>query len=112
MANPKTYKPTVAEEADPFPTPPATAVEPEIATAPELEPEPEPTKVEAAKQSRKASGGSPKPEPTPAEPAKATYRVWAHGTLQRNGKVYQPGDMLPLLVDEAAAIPCLERVES
>lgn len=37
------------------------------------------------------------------------YRVWEHGTLQRDGKVHQPGDELVLRPSEAEGIPCLVR---
>lgn len=40
----------------------------------------------------------------------ATYRVWAHGTLQRNGKTYQPGATLVLPIEIGDAIVCLSRV--
>jgi hypothetical protein len=49
------------------------------------------------------------PAPAPA-PTTRTYRVWAHGSFRRNGKRYAPGDTLELRDDDAAQIPCLERV--
>jgi hypothetical protein len=55
------------------------------------------------------------PAPAPpiaAKPTAGTYKVWAHGTLQRNGKTYQPGDTLTLDAAEADKIPCLELVAS
>ena len=50
--------------------------------------------------------------PALAPPTALTYQVWPHGTLQRNGKTYQPGDTLTLDPAEASKIPCLVRVES
>lgn len=53
----------------------------------------------------------PKAPPPPAPQAKgpALYRVWAHGSLQRNDETYASGATLTLHEDEAAQIPCLER---
>lgn len=42
------------------------------------------------------------PEPDPN--ATRTYRVWQHGELHRNGKVYRPGDTLDLTDAVAASI--------
>ena len=59
----------------------------------------------------------PKVEPIPpvvvppSPPGKARYRVWPHGDLHRNGKVYKPGDELILHEEEAANIVCLEQVK-
>lgn len=41
----------------------------------------------------------------------ALYRVWPHGTLQRNGRTLQPGDTIVLPEAEAAGIPCLLRAD-
>lgn len=43
----------------------------------------------------------------PPEPTHRLYQVWEHGTLQRDGKVYQPGDTITLPVAEGDAIECL-----
>ncbi len=51
------------------------------------------------------------PAPPPPEPGRKPYRVWRCGTLQRNGKTHQPGDVLFLLPEEASKIPCLTRVD-
>ncbi len=68
---------------------------------------------------RQALSKAPLPEPLPPEPAvipepaqavrSALYRVWPHGTLQRDGKTYQPGETLTLDPEVAKGIPCLER---
>lgn len=56
------------------------------------------------------------PAPLPARRGRAApvtesthrqYKVWEHGTLQRDGKVYQPGDELILPREEGDAIACL-----
>lgn len=80
-----------ATPADPPPAAPPAAPEPE---------EPAPLKTRA--QARAAIA------PPPPEPPTKLYRVWPHGTLQRNGQTYQPGDTLSLPPEVAAAIPCLE----
>jgi len=51
------------------------------------------------------------PPPPPEPPVKATYRVWPHGTLQHNGKTYEPGTVLMMRIDDASKIVCLERVD-
>ena len=59
----------------------------------------------------------PPPAPSPAPPAEAPpaaasarYRVWAHGTLQRDGRTHRPGEELVLPVDVGDRIVCLERL--
>ena len=47
--------------------------------------------------------------PAPAN-GKRAYKVWAYGTLQRNGTIHQPGDVLNMTPEEAAKIPCLEPI--
>jgi hypothetical protein len=40
--------------------------------------------------------------------AKQAFKVWSYGTLQRNGTIHRPGDVLHMTPEEAAKIPCLE----
>jgi hypothetical protein len=64
-----------------------------------------------AKQDSPAKTSAAAPAATPeAPPPTRRYRVWSHGTLQRDGKTLQPGDELTMAPDEAAKIPCLELV--
>lgn len=67
--------------------------------ASELEPEPLPAVLEVIPtRSALRAGAQPK----------ATYIVWSHGSLQRNGVAYGPGDSVELTAAEAAAIgPCV-----
>jgi hypothetical protein len=102
-------------EATTLPAPPssAPATEPEIvpkeplpaSPAPPAAPTPiapptAPVKTRAEVRAEKAAAG----------PQTASWRVWAHGTLQYNGTTHEPGAILVLREDVAAAIPCLERV--
>lgn len=58
---------------------------------------------------------APKP-PAPAPPAPkpqggyALYRVWPHGSLQRNERTYLPGETLTLSESEGSTIECLAKV--
>lgn len=47
---------------------------------------------------------------TPPEPRIRRYRVWQHGSFERDGKVYSPGTEIELRDDLAAAISCLEEI--
>jgi hypothetical protein len=78
--------------------------------APE-QPKPDLAKAKAPAEEQPA----PKPAaasapPAPASPATVTYRVWAYGSLQRNGKTHKPGDTLTMAPEDGDAIVCLERV--
>ncbi len=114
MANPKKdpadTKPASAEPEQVSSATPPAAAKPEAKSAlVDLAP------AKAAAEAPKAAPAAPAPAPAPAAPAKptsATYKVWTHGTLQRNGKTYQPGDTLTLDPAEAEKIPCLELVAS
>lgn len=104
----KTTQPETTEaSAEDTPLPPARASLPE--PSPETVPEPL-----AAKPGRapleKAPPAPPAPAPEPPAAPKATYRVWEHGTLQRDGTTYQPGEEIVLDAETAAAIPCLVKV--
>lgn len=70
----------------------------------ERAPQPEPTAPTTA-----ISPVAPPPAPEP--PVKATYRVWPYGTLQHNGKTYQPGTVLVMRIEDASKVPCLEKVD-
>jgi hypothetical protein len=100
-------------EADGAEKPPAPLAAPAPSAA-ETQAEQASAKSERAKVFADAIADKPAGKlahPELAPEAKATslrYKVWAHGTLQRDGKTYQSGDELTLLVDEAAKIPCLE----
>lgn len=97
---------------------------------PEAKPQPADEKPEAkppiaksepaAKDKLEADGGgdpslaTPAPSalgatapPAAAGPAIRRYKVWEHGTLQRDGRTYAPGAELTLPEDVAAKIPCL-----
>lgn len=65
---------------------------------------PAPSSLVAPIPSRAEKKAAPPPVTT------ATYRVWTHGTLQRNGKTYQPGATLVLPIEIGDAIVCLSRV--
>lgn len=69
----------------------------------ERAPQPEPTPPTQA--------SAPVAPPPPEPPVKATFRVWPYGTLQHNGKTYQPGTVLVMRIEDASKIPCLERVD-
>lgn len=116
MANPKKDSEASATEARPVTSPPAEKRAPPPAPPAE---EPRPplakTKPPAAEEpaAPKAAAAPPSPPAPPAPPAKpthATYKVWAHGTLQRDGQTYQPGETLTLPCAIGDNIVCLERV--
>ena len=102
------------KEPQPQPEKPATMPAPEKV----------PAEAAASKSSPRVDDLPEKPSPAPIptrgtrlvdiepqEPpgaVKRSFRVWTHGTLQRNGKIYEPGAVLSLTLDEAAKIPCLE----
>ena len=81
-------------------------VQPE-ATAPEAtppsayDPEPEDTDEELppvlSRSARKAG--------------KQLYKVWKHGKLELDGKVYEPGSFVELTPEQAESIPCVEAHE-
>lgn len=94
-----------ADKQAPTQAPPVDEPKPSIAKAkPPAAEEPAPKPVAA----------TPAPavlaHPELAKPGAVTYRVWPHGTLQRNGKTHQPGDTLTLPPAEGDVIVCLERV--
>ena len=110
---PKQEPPPVAQ------TPPQSAVGPGIATCgpvinTPLEPlsetfelaEPVSIRVDAPRVDRQLIPSRDlvtKDEP----PAPKLYRVWANGTLQRNGVTYQPGDVIELPEHIASKLCCL-----
>jgi hypothetical protein len=51
------------------------------------------------------------PPPAPPVEGRMVFRVWPYGTLQHNGRTYQPGDTLTLHEAEASKIPCLVKVD-
>lgn len=71
-------------------------------------PAPSPKTVEAPAENEPARAPVAPPPPAAPAPAKQSFKVWAHGTLQRNGTTHKPGDVLSLTPEEAAKIPCLE----
>jgi hypothetical protein len=87
--------PAIEEKPEPAPTTPA--VEPTV-----QHPEALSSPVDATEAS------SPAVIEHPDAPKR--YRVWPHGTLQRDGKTYRPGDELILPEAEAIKIPALIRV--
>lgn len=86
--------------ASPTPKP---AAGPELAKAKPADAPKAEAKAEAA------PAATPATPPPPAKPTSVLYRVWPHGTLQRNGKVYQPGETLALAPEEGDKIVCLSR---
>jgi len=69
-----------------------------------------PAPLEAKAEPPKAAPPEPPKPAAPAKPTHATYKVWECGSLQRDGKTYQPGDELTLPCDVGDAIVCLTRV--
>jgi hypothetical protein len=49
--------------------------------------------------------------PSPDPNGLRRYKVWQHGELHRNGKVYRPGDTLELTEAVAAGITCVVLAE-
>ena len=89
------------EECPPAPAPAAAKpAGPDLAKAKAPEP---------AKAAEPAPAPAAPPAP-PAPPTHATYRVWAHGTLQHNGKMYNPGDTLAMPCADGDKIVCLSKV--
>lgn len=80
----------------------------EAFVAPVLEAKPAPAVAPVQLSTPPAPAPSAAATPTPAS---AVYRVWPHGTLQRNGKIYQPGETISIREDEASKIPCLVKVD-
>ena len=110
MANPKKAtapetegRQTIVESPPP---PPSATPASEPASPPKEEP-----KAEAKPEPKAAPAAKAPPPPAPAGPATRRYRVWAHGTLQRNDKTYQSGEELTLCEDEAKKISCLEPID-
>jgi hypothetical protein len=95
----KPIKPSAAAAKESDPVSPSPAPAPPAAP-PLIAPPTAPVKTRAEARAEKATVG----------PQTASWRVWAHGTLQYNGTTHEPGAILVLREDVAAAIPCLERV--
>jgi hypothetical protein len=52
------------------------------------------------------------PAPSSNDPnAPRAYRIWPHGTMERDGVTYKPGATIELRPSEAHGIGCLEVVE-
>jgi outer membrane biosynthesis protein TonB len=107
--------PTTSTPDDGADTPPPSSKEPEVKAIPIAPPPPPPkpsptvAPAPAPPPAAKANSGAAQAQqsaPAP-EPPTRLYRVWAHGTLVRDGRKYRPGDTLDLAPDVAAKIPCL-----
>jgi len=89
----------VAQPASPFDDP-----------GPLAQPQAKPALVQLDKPApEKAAPAAP--TTTTVDNSKRPYKVWAHGTLHRNGTIHRPGDVLTMTPTEAAKIPCLEPVD-
>lgn len=115
MAKPTTPTKGASDKQAPAPTTDTASGSTPLAAAPEpskpKEPASEP-KAEAKAPEPSPPAQAPAPAAAPTTPPKsvALYRVWAHGTLVRNGTTYPPGAELELHEDVAKTIPCLEKV--